>query len=62
MVVVGKCKWLHYSFYSFIKHNVSDVASSCLHDVLLVLCGLADHLSIAGLNGLDENGFLGVSL
>lgn len=40
----------------------SKVASSGLHDVLLVLCGLADNLSIAGLDGLDENGLLGVNL
>lgn len=31
-----------------------------LHDVLLVLCGLADDLSVASLDGFDKDGFLGV--
>lgn len=42
--------------------NLCIIGSSCLHDVLLVLCGLTDNLSITGLYGLDENSFLGVNL
>lgn len=49
-------KIVHCLYYLF------NIVSSCLHDVLLVLCGLTDDLSIAGLNGLDENSFLGVNL
>lgn len=49
-------------FFIHLFNELSHVASSCLHDVLLVLCRLTDNLSIAGLNGLDENSLLGVNL
>lgn len=63
-LVVRKCMYffvcfLIYFLYVFIS---SKIDLSSLHDVFLVLRGLADNLSVAGFNGLDENSLLGVNL